>query len=160
MRMKAVVACALGLAMMGAPASTQMQPGKTLPELTKLAKEFEAAFNAKDAAKVAGLYAEDAIVMPANEPAVRGRANIETQMKKVFDEGVVSNLSLTPTESALIGSDHAYEIGTSSVDVRTPDGQTMKDRGKYLILLRKTGDRWLVTHDIWNSDSMPGPPPQ
>ena len=38
--------------------------GKTDPTLDKLAKEFMTAFNAKDAAKVASFYAEDAVVMP------------------------------------------------------------------------------------------------
>ena len=57
------VAC-LGLAVcMTVPARSA---GKTDPQLTKLAKEWEAAFNAKDPAKVAMLYAEDGIVNPPN----------------------------------------------------------------------------------------------
>ena len=44
--------------------------GKTDPTLDKLAQEFAAAFNAKDAAKVASFYTEDAVLMPPNRPMV------------------------------------------------------------------------------------------
>lgn len=47
-------------------AGTVSAQGKTDPTLNKLAAEFEAAYNAKDAAKVAAFYAEDAVAMPPN----------------------------------------------------------------------------------------------
>ena len=39
--------------------------GKTDPALNTLAAAWAAAFNAKDAAKIASLYADDAVVMSA-----------------------------------------------------------------------------------------------
>jgi ketosteroid isomerase-like protein len=48
--------------------------GKTDPTLNKLAAEFEAAFNAKDAAKIASFYAEDGVAMPPIAQWSRGAA--------------------------------------------------------------------------------------
>ena len=84
--------------------------GRTEPVLNKMAAEWAAAYNAKDAAKLASFYTEDAVFMPPNQPMVKGRANIEAQFKREFQEGF-TNLQLKPTESAIAGS-QAFEAGT------------------------------------------------
>jgi uncharacterized protein (TIGR02246 family) len=122
--------------------------GKTDPAL-KLAAEWAAAFNAKDAAKIASLYAEDAVVMPPNQAPVKGRANIEAHWKSEIQQGQ-TNMQLNPVASAISGS-QAFEAGTSTVTL--PGGQT--DRGKYLAILKRVGDEWKIAYDIYNSD---GPP--
>jgi len=150
-----VFACALVVMALAQPS---MQPAmKTDPTLTKLAKEFEAAFNLKDAAKVAGFYTDDAVVNPPNEPAVRGRANIEAWFKKGF--GTFTGITLTPVESAISGS-LAYEAGTYSIGVAPPGGAKMTDTGKYVVVLKQVGGKWLIAQDIFNSDLPPAPPKQ
>jgi uncharacterized protein (TIGR02246 family) len=129
--------------------------GKTDPLLTKLAKEWADAFNAKDAAKVAALYTEDATVNPPNEPAVHGRKNIEAWAQKLIEQGMGS-LVLTPAESTTSGS-IAYEVGTYSATVTPPVGKAMPDKGKYVVVLKQVGGKWLLAHDIFNSD-LPPPP--
>lgn len=125
--------------------------GKTDPQLTKLAKEWEAAFNAKDPAKVAMLYAEDGIVNPPNQSAVRGRAAIQDWAKGTMD--AFTSITLTPTESAISG-DVGYEAGTYSGTMASGS-----DNGKYVIVLKRVGGKWLIAHDIFNSDMPPPPAP-
>ncbi len=74
---------AIGVAVAAVLAGTGVihAQGKTDPTLNKLTAEFEAAFNSKDAAKVASLYAEDAVAMPPNRPMVKGRSAIEAQLR-------------------------------------------------------------------------------
>jgi uncharacterized protein (TIGR02246 family) len=122
--------------------------GKIDPAI-KTAPAWEAAFNAKDAAKIAALYAEDAVVMPPNQAPVKGRANIEAHWKSEIQQGQ-TNMQLNPVASAISGS-QAFEAGTSTVTL--PGGQT--DRGKYLAILKRVGDEWKIAYDIYNSD---GPP--
>lgn len=150
------VALALSLAITGAGAWAQTA-AKTDPALTKLAKEFAVAFNAKDAAKTAGFYTEDAVINPPNEVAVRGRSNIQAWFKKQFDQGL-GNLVLTPAESAISGS-FAYEAGAYSISVKPPTGAAMTDKGKYVEVFKQVGGKWLLAHDIFNSDMPPPPPP-
>jgi uncharacterized protein (TIGR02246 family) len=135
--------------------------GKTDPALDKLAKEFMAAFNAKDAAKVASFYAEDAVVMPPNHALVKGRANIEAFFKQEFQQGV-TNLQLRPMESAIAGA-QAFEAGTSTVTIKGGgvggSGAAVTDNGKYLTTFKRVGADWKITYDIFNSDQPPPPPP-
>lgn len=127
--------------------------GKTDPLLSKLAKEWADAFNARNAAKVAALYSEDATVNPPNEPAVRGRRNIQAWVQKLIDQGM-GNMVLTPTESAITGA-VAYETGTYSATVALPGGTSIQDTGKYVVVLKQVGGAWLLAHDIFNSDLPP-----
>ena len=129
--------------------------GKTDPALPKLAKEWADAFNAKNAAGVAALYTEDAALNPPNEPAVQGRGNIQAWVQKMIDHGL-SNMVLTPTESAISGN-IAYEAGTYSATVTPPGSKPVTDKGKYLLVLKQASGKWLIAHDIFNSD-LPPPP--
>ena len=124
--------------------------GKTEQVLNKIAADYAAAYNAKDAAKIASLYAEDAVVMPPNEPMVRGRANIQARLQREFKDGV--KLQLTPTESTISGA-QAFEAGT--VTVTLPGGRTEKE--KYLVVYKRVGTDWKIAFDIWNSDTPVSP---
>jgi ketosteroid isomerase-like protein len=87
---------------------------------------------------------------------VQGRKNIQAWVQKSIDQGM-SNLVLTPTESAISGS-IAYEAGTYSATVAPPRGKSVTDKGKYVVVLKQAGGAWLLAHDIFNSD-LPPPPP-
>ena len=123
----------------------------TDPVLNKMASEWAAAYNAKDAAKVAAMYTSDAVFMPPNQPMVKGRAAIEAMFKKEFEEGF-TNIKLTPVESAISGS-QAFEAGTSTVTV--PGGRT--ESGKYLVVFTQEGGTWKIKYDINNADQPPPP---
>ena len=125
--------------------------GKTDATLDKMAQEFAAAFNNRDAAKVASFYAEDGVLMPPNRPMVKGRANIEMDFKKAFAEGITS-LQLRPTESAAAGN-QAFEAGTLSFAMTNGGAVT----GKYLIVFKREGGIWKIAYDSFNSDQPPPP---
>jgi uncharacterized protein (TIGR02246 family) len=125
--------------------------GKTEPTLNKMAADWAAAFNAKDAAKLASFYTEDATYMPPDLPMVKGRANLEAQFKREFEEGF-TNLQLKPMESAISGS-QAFEAGTATVEA--PGGLT--ENSKYLVVFKLVGSDWKIAYDIHNSDK-PRPP--
>jgi len=124
---------------------------KTDPVLNKLATEWAAAYNAKDAAKLAGLYTEDAVFMAPNQPMAKGRAAIEAQFKREFQQGF-TNLKLMPMESAISGA-QAFEAGTATVTA--PGGRT--ENGKYLVVFKQVGGAWKIAYDINNTDQ-PSPP--
>ncbi len=148
------LAVALVLVAVAFPGPGRAQ-GRTDPTLDRLAKEFAAAFNAKDAAKVASFYTEDAELIPPDEPTVKGRANIEACFRRNFDGGVTS-LQLQPTESALAGT-QAFEAGTSTVTIRGDTGpQTVT--GRYLAVFKRVGSDWKIAYDIFSVDPSPAAP--
>jgi ketosteroid isomerase-like protein len=140
----------LGVAVVGA------QTTKTDPALSRIAADFGAAATAGNAAKVAAHYTADATFMPPNEPMVKGRANIQAWFQKHMDAGAIT-LKLQPVESRISG-DLAFEAGTFSFGVKPKTGQPANDTGKYIVVLRKEGNDWKISHDIFNSD-LPPPPP-
>jgi ketosteroid isomerase-like protein len=92
-----------------------------------------AAWNAGDAAAIAALYADDAVVMaPGAEPAT-GPAG--------------SQISITPTE--VVTSDGlAVEVGTFA-EVAA-DG-SHRDHGRYMVMWKNVDGKWTLYWDIWNS---------
>ena len=89
---------------------------KTDPMLNKMATEWAAAYNAKDAAKLAGFYTEDAVFMPPNQPMAKGRAAIEAQFKREFQQGF-TNLKLTDeTYWAFHGDEKRINVLANSIE--------------------------------------------
>jgi ketosteroid isomerase-like protein len=115
--------------------------------LNQIAEEFAAAFTARDAAKIASFYADDAIVMPPSQPMVRGRENIEAYFRNGFAQGG-GTLRLQPMESSILGS-RGFEVGTSSLVM----GPTAESAGKYVVIYERVGNDWKISYDIFNNDA-------
>ena len=144
------LAVAITVAALGVTGVVQGQ-GKTDPALSKLTAEYEAAYNAGDTAKLASMYADDAVVMPPDEQMVKGRRAIEARLKSEMQRAKTT-IKLSPSESAISG-DHAHEAGTTTVTL--PDGSTMSE--KYLTVYKKVGGAWKIAYDIWNSSASAKP---
>jgi ketosteroid isomerase-like protein len=114
-------------------------------------------YNKGDAAGVANLYAQDAILMPPGAPAVTGRAAIQTFL--VTDMATTKKAGVTLKLGAFTGAGVAGDSGWISGTWSATDasGATV-DTGKYLEVSQRTGKVWAVTRDIWNSDKAPAPP--
>ncbi len=98
----------------------------------------------------AALYAEDAVLMPPNQPAVEGRAAIRAWLAGFPP---MAAFSLTPIEIDGHG-DLAYVRGTYTLTIAA-SGKTpaMPDHGKYVDVRRRQADgSWLITADMFNSD--------
>ena len=106
---------------------------------------------AKDAAAIAGLYAEDGAVMPPNAPIGKGRAAIqETWAAMLRTPGF--DLNIVPEQIIVSSSgDMALDRGTYSLTM-APNGTTQTDTGKYVVVWRKIGGEWKAAADIFNSD--------
>ena len=123
-----------------------------------LEETIRQAFLASDAAAVAALYAEDAILSPPGSEMVRGKENIHEWLSNFFKVAKITEFTLTPVE--LSGeNDWAYAVGTFSMKIVFQGSDTpVSDRGKYLDVRRKQADgSWKFVADTWNSNQ---PPPQ
>jgi uncharacterized protein (TIGR02246 family) len=119
--------------------------------LASLRKEWVTAANAKDAAKVASLYTDDAILMPSNSPMAKGHAAIQAVFKGLMDQGA-RDIVLTPVGGSASG-DMAYESGTYTFMMNGPGGAAASDKGKYILVARRGADgKWWIHDDIFNSD--------
>ena len=119
--------------------------------LARLQTEWAAAANAKDSARVAALYAENAVLMPPNAPIANGRPAIQAVWKGMMDENA-RDITLTAIDRSVSG-DLGYEAGTYTLNMGAPGGPVASDKGKYLMTVRRgPGGKWLIQNDIFNSD--------
>jgi ketosteroid isomerase-like protein len=109
----------------------------------------ELAASGKFSALVERCYTADALLLPPNEPAAKGRAAIEAalrawpRMSQITIEG-----------SDLIGSgDMAYTCGAYTATFHPPGAPAAPDKGKFVAIWRKDADgAWRMTRDCFNSD--------
>lgn len=111
---------------------------------------------AGDAAGVASLYAEDAVLLAPGAPTAEGRAAIQSTLAAMFEaapatEASIESGTITFSESG----DLAYDVGTYTMAGTTPAGEAWRDEGKYLAVLRNVGGEWKLVADTWNSDAPP-----
>ena len=107
----------------------------------------------RDAEALARLYADDALVLYPNQPAVSGRAAILGYFTAFFREFTQSDFELTSEEIEVAGS-WAFDRGTYRwKGVPRAGGDPVEDHGKYLVILqRQTDGSWKVFRDMDNSD--------
>jgi ketosteroid isomerase-like protein len=107
---------------------------------------------AEDSALSVSFYAEDAVVQPANMPAIRGRTEIGKLYGMFFP--MVQTMSSTTTEVHVAASgDMAWEFGVNRL---TMNGATAPTMGKYLVVWKKAAEVWQVAA-IAFSDDVPPP---
>jgi ketosteroid isomerase-like protein len=107
---------------------------------------------ALDAAGVIAEYADDAVVLPPNEPAATDKASILKLWTGMMVPGTAVTWTATRIEVAASG-DLAYEQGAYSVTGPGPDGKPMSETGKILSVWKKQTDgSWKSVEDMWNSD--------
>jgi len=123
-----------------------------------MTQDFQAAYNAKDAAKAAGFFSGAGVLMPPNSSAVRGSDAIQGYYEVRFGEGA-TDLDIQPTEVNGQGS-IAYMSGTYSFRNVPEGGPETRDRGKFLWIVRLLpGNNWRYEIQMWSSDLPPVVPP-
>ena len=129
----------------------------------KQAKEdvrtFIPAFNSGDVETILGQYAPDAEVLAPGNPRASGhdaiRALIEKESAAMKAGGVA--IELVDDDKAAASGDLGHHTG--SFVVKDASGAVV-DSGKYLAVMQRQADgKWLMIHDMWNSDNPPPAPP-
>jgi uncharacterized protein (TIGR02246 family) len=116
--------------------------------IQKLNDEWAAAFNKGDAAAIAAMYAEDAYVLPPGGDIVKGRSAIEACWRRITQK--VGDIKLVTIDVLPLGPRAAREIGTVTLATKTQPPQQIV--GKYAVVWRRIGGRWLLATDIWNTN--------
>jgi uncharacterized protein (TIGR02246 family) len=104
------------------------------------------AYNRGDSAGCAGVFLEDAVMLPPGQPMVRGREAIRGLIQGWIDNigGTMSN----PMKEFGVEGDLAYQVATYAFeDTKAPD------HGKFVEIFRRQKDgTWKVCLCIYNSD--------
>jgi uncharacterized protein (TIGR02246 family) len=114
--------------------------------IEKLNDAWAAAFNNRDAAAVAAMYAEDAYVLPPGADIIKGRSAIEAFWRQASQQ--LGDARLTTLDVLPLGPRAAREIGTVTLQTKSQPPQQIV--GKYAVVWRKIGGHWKLATDIWN----------
>jgi ketosteroid isomerase-like protein len=134
-----LVSAGLPLRAQGPPTAL---PSVELPAaLARVLRDYETAWQARDAAALARLFAEEGFVMQPGRPPARGRTAIEAAYR-----GSGGPLALRALHFALEGR-VAYIIGAYATAAGSPEV------GKFVLALaRNEAGRWLIVSDIDNGN--------
>jgi len=117
------------------------------PDLDRVLRDYESAWQRRDAAALANLFVEDGFVLAQGRSPVRGRAAIQAAYAQAG--GPLSLRALAyATEGAL-----GHILGTYSLKPGEPE------IGKFTLTLRRGADgRWLIFSDMDNPSQSPRRP--
>lgn len=108
--------------------------------------------NQKDLDGIVSFMAEDGETLAPNEPPARDKGAIKASWSNLIGlPGFTVHwepLRVQVAESGEIG----YTSGFYTVTFQDANGQTVKDRGKYLEVWKKADGKWKCTLDMYNSD--------
>lgn len=136
---------------------------QTAEQLSALSKKFSEAFNNNDAAAVAALYTEDAVLVNDTGP-VYGREAIEKGFVDLFKQVHFSNCSSTVDRYSphVIGTagNEAWSNGEFTQTIQGQNFGPLQHKGNWIEIYRREGDTWRKRLDMWNLSPAPPEPGQ
>jgi uncharacterized protein (TIGR02246 family) len=128
------------------------QTGPVRSQVEKLNAAWDAAFNKGDAAALARLYDDRAVVSPGNGKVITGRAEIEKLFKSFIDAGVHHHrIEIITTGGS---GDTAYEVARWSAQLPEKDGKKGSLGGILTSVFTRSGDgQWRAVSHVWNAAS-------
>jgi ketosteroid isomerase-like protein len=134
-------------------------PNQIDPSLVEGADKYLQFVLAGNASAVAAMYLDDAVLMPADCPLLRGRPAIEQYYREWFKGPArVTAFTFTHLESPVLG-DTAFDVGTYRQTLSLGGDTTVNLSGKYSVILKRVGAEWKIAYLIFNSDSPSKTPP-
>jgi ketosteroid isomerase-like protein len=153
MKTKLVLAGCLGLLSFALICAVSAADSKTADEqaIRVADAEWSKVAGAKDLDKTVSYYADDAVVLPPNQPMVTSKDGIRNLWKGFLDSLTDIGWKTTRAETSKSGN-MGYLIGTYAMTMK--DGT--RDTGKYCEVWKKQADgKWKVVADMFSSD-LPG----
>ncbi len=112
--------------------------------------EWSKAASAMDLDRVVSFYADNASFFPPNAPLATGKEALRGEWSKLL-VGFSGSWQATKVRYPVGGL--GYIMGTYNVDLTSPDGKSVNDRGKYVSVWKNQPDgKWKAVADIYNSD--------
>jgi ketosteroid isomerase-like protein len=152
--MKTLLPGVLAMALCLLPAQSESQGRANLAsddikQINEQAQTFARGILAKDWKAVTALYADNAVLYPPGEAAVKGRASIEACLA-----GLPGMTGFTVRTTSVEGRDDvAYSQGTYTMTIASPrEAKPIEASGYFLAISRKQPDgRWLMAVHMLNA---------
>jgi uncharacterized protein (TIGR02246 family) len=122
--------------------------------------EYDEAYNTGDIDRLLSNYADDAVRIPPNEPALIGKDAIRANYQLSFDQFTGENDSIVV--DVKVSGDLAFVRGTWT-EISTPKdgGESREFNGNWVAINQKQPDgSWKTICEIWSKEQLISPPPE
>ena len=145
-----IALAAMGLIAIAASASAPTVTDTAADEAALRAADqsFMRAYWKGDLESVVALYAEDAVLMPADAPEAKGRDAI----RKYYAADIASVKSGEAEVIVESTQGVSGNLGWSSGTTKYTAANGATSTGKFMSVSRKINGKWLYIRDTWNSD--------
>jgi ketosteroid isomerase-like protein len=127
----------------------------TRDDVGNVLARFGNAVAQKDIEALVDCYEADGVVLAPNTPMVRGSSALRDLFQSDIIDAGVQAIEFDTTELVEDGS-LVIEAGRNLVHVELPDGGSIANPGKYLVVFRRQADGSLkIVFDAFSSDSTP-----
>jgi uncharacterized protein (TIGR02246 family) len=124
----------------------------TVAEVDAVAQAFHDGVANRDAAALAGLYAEHGRFLPPGMEPCEGRTEIQAAMQQLLDMGA-SSLDIEPLEVREAG-ELTIEYGRYALGVEPEGAEAVTQVGKYVVVHEPQPDGSAkITFDIFNANT-------
>lgn len=143
--------------------------------IQQLVADYAAAYNIQDVDALEAMFAGNVTLMPPNSSTVRGPesaagffsalfADVQPELElEVNERGGAGGLAfaqgtfrtITQVPVAIEGDGEDGEDDGENADEAEVEMTESRDRGKWLLIVRKLAGQWRIEHLIWSSDLPP-----
>jgi len=116
-------------------------------DIEKVGKNYSHAYATGDSLLMFNCYADGAIILPPNAPAMKGKAAILTVFKAGYSGGMRSIAFKTV---GLYGLTDQYVTEQGTYEAFDANNAVL-DKGKFLVVWTKTIDGWKMYRDMFSS---------
>ena len=132
-------------------AATEVSQEDVIGTIRAMDREFMDNVAAKNAARLAAVYADDARILMPGQPVITGKSEISAFWKASLD-GPVEGVTLDTTHIEVSG-DLAYGFGICTLMLKPAGEAPRREKGKYVAVYRRqsAGD-WKMVVDSYSSN--------
>ena len=146
MKTTQLLALALLLSACAPPAPEAAAPAPAVIDAAAVGQSVETAYIAAvasgDAAAIAALYTDDAVVRNPQGLRLEGKQQIQDSYQATFDQGTAT-LTITPSSAVTVGDAVVVE-GAYTYTVTPEGGQPTESQGQYLAVNKQIDGQWKI----------------
>ena len=116
-----------------------------------LAQEYVKHYNARDVEKLVTLFTKDGRTLAPYRPLAEGTAALRQVLQQDITDYDPRDLKVETARVEVEGN-IAFSLGTFSMNVRTPKGTRLEDKGKWIVALRRENGMWRIVGHCFNTD--------
>lgn len=117
--------------------------------------EFLAVHEFNDGAKLAEFYTDDALLIPPNEPIVRGKQAIAEWYQREFEKAPPIENPTVVLDDVEVSGNIAFIRGTFTLKYKDDGGTRIENLRFLSVWRRRPDDSWGFYCDIWNTHAPP-----